>query len=154
MDDTAFRIFRLASQGYCCTQILIKMALEEENKENEDLIRAVNGLCGGIGFSGKACGALSGSICVLGLYAGKGNAMEYPGENYMKMLREFTEWFEQEFESTECREIVGVSTLSDESGNINYPVKCGDILVKCYEKVQEILYTYEYDFGDRENYGY
>lgn len=51
MDDTAFRIFRLASQGYCCTQILIKMALDEENKENKDLLRAVNGLCGGIGFS-------------------------------------------------------------------------------------------------------
>lgn len=149
MDDTAFRIFRLASQGYCCTQILIKMALDEENKENKDLLRAVNGLCGGIGFSKRTCGALSGGICVLGLYAGKGDVMEQNGENYMSMLHEYMDWFEEEFQSSECGDIVGASVIRDESGNVNYPVKCGDIIVKCYEKIQEILFRYEYDFGDR-----
>ena len=44
MNEDALSIYTLASAGYCCTQILLKMALEEEGKENEDLIRAVHGL--------------------------------------------------------------------------------------------------------------
>lgn len=150
MDDTAFRIFKLASQGFCCTQVIIKMVLDEEKKENRDLIKAVNGLCAGIAYSKRTCGVLTGGICVLGLYAGKGDASEYPSENYMKMIKEYMEWFEEEFESTECTNLVGVQVINDENGNINYPVKCGDIIAKSYDKLQEILYKYEYDFGDRE----
>jgi len=150
MDENALDIFALASQGYCCTQILLKMALKEEGKENEDLIRAVHGLCGGVAYSRKTCGAMTGGICILGLYAGKGAPAERYKDNYMEMMKEYMEWFEAEFESTDCRDLIGVHVFADDNGNINYPVKCGDTLSKCYEKVQEILYRHEYDFGDRE----
>lgn len=78
MDETGFRMFQLSSAGYCCAQIMMKMALEDEETENEDLIRALNGLCMGIGSEQKTCGVLTGGITVLGLYAGKGNDREYP----------------------------------------------------------------------------
>ena len=73
MDNTAFEMFRLKNAGYCCTQIMVKMALDEEEKENEDLLRAINGLCMGIGRTQKICGVLTGGVAILGLYAGKGN---------------------------------------------------------------------------------
>jgi hypothetical protein len=30
-------MFKVKNAGYCCTQVIIKMALDEEEKENEDL---------------------------------------------------------------------------------------------------------------------
>ena len=35
--DTAFKVFKLSAMGYCCTQIMLKMALEEEGEENEEI---------------------------------------------------------------------------------------------------------------------
>ncbi|MTK11173.1 MAG: C_GCAxxG_C_C family protein [Clostridiaceae bacterium] len=150
MNDTAFRIYKLASAGFCCSQIMLKLALEEEEKENADLIRAINGLCGGIGFTKKTCGVLTGGIGIIGLYAGKGEDREVYKENYRTMVEEYMDWFEEEFESTECGDIIGIQSISDDAGNIHYPIKCGDILQKSYEKVHAILYKYGYEFGDRD----
>lgn len=150
MNDKAFDIYKLSSQGFCCTQILLKLALEEEENENKDLIKAVNGLCGGIGFSKKTCGVVTGGVCILSLYAGKGEALERCSESFSQMINEYMEWFEEEFESSECGDIIGAHVINDSEGNVSYPVKCGDILIKGYEKLQEILYKYEYDFGERE----
>ncbi|MBO3282410.1 redox-active protein, partial [Intestinimonas butyriciproducens] len=33
MDDISFRIYKLAVSGFCCSQIMIIMALEEEERE-------------------------------------------------------------------------------------------------------------------------
>lgn len=150
MNDTSFRIYKLASQGFCCTQIMLKMILEDEKRENISLIKAVNGLCGGLGFSKRTCGVLTGGICILGLYAGKGEPQEQKNDNLMKMAKEYLDWFENEFESLDCGDIIGVHVISDENGNINYPVKCGNIILKSYEKVQQVLSEYEYDLGYME----
>lgn len=150
MDDMAFRLFKLVNSGYCCTQIMVKMALDEEEKENEDLLRAVNGLCMGVGSTQKTCGVLTGGIAILGLYAGKGNDSEYPKEEYSSMVDEFTEWFESEFGSTECADIIGVCDVTDYTTNQKYRLKCGDTLIKSYEKIQEILNDHNFEFGSRE----
>lgn len=150
MDDTAFEMFKLVNAGYCCTQILVKMALDAEEKENEDLLRALNGLCMGIGSTQKICGVLTGGIAILGLYAGKGNDLEYPKKEYSSMVDEYTEWFEEEFGSTECKDIIGVCSVTDYTNNQEYRLKCGDVLVKSYEKIQEILGNHDFEFGSRE----
>lgn len=150
MDDIAFRMFKLVNAGYCCTQIMMKMVLDDEGKENEDLIRAVNGLCMGIGSTQKICGVLTGGISILGLYAGKGNDFEYPKPEYSSMVDEFTEWFEEEFNSTECEDIIGVCSITDYTTNQDYRMKCGDILTKSYSKIQEILSDKNFEYGNRE----
>ncbi|MFA6808396.1 MAG: DVU_1555 family C-GCAxxG-C-C protein, partial [Eubacteriales bacterium] len=146
MDDMAFKMFKLFNAGYRCTQIMMKMALDAEEKENEDLLRALNGLCMGVGSTQKICGVLTGGIAILGLYAGKGNDMEYPKPEYSRMVDEYTEWFEAMFGSTECSDIIGVCTITDYTTNQDYRLKCGDILVKSYEKVQEILREHNFEF--------
>lgn len=150
MDDTAFRMLKLVNSGYCCTQILMKMALDDEDKENADLIRAVNGLCMGIGSTQKTCGVLAGGVAIFGLYAGKGKDIEYSKDDYSTMVDEYTEWFENEFGSTECQDIIGVCSITDYKTNQNYMLKCGETLTKSYTKIQEILNQHEYEFGSRE----
>lgn len=149
MDNTAFKMFLLVNAGYCCTQIMVKMALDEEEKANEDLLRAVNGLCMGIGSTQKICGVLTGGIAILGLYAGKGKDREYPNAEYSSMVDEYSEWFESEFGSTECSDIIGVCTITDYTTNEEYRMKCANLMVKSYEKIQEILGSHGFEFGCR-----
>lgn len=146
--ELAFKVFKLSASGLCCTQIMLKLALDDEGSENEDLIRAVHGLCRGIGDAQKTCGVLIGGIGVIGLYAGKGSEREYAGENLSHMIEEYCEWFESEFESTECERLIGVTRFED--GDQSYQVKCGEMLVESYAKVCEILSGYDYEYGSRD----
>lgn len=150
MDDLGFQMFKLTNAGYCCSQIMIKMALDAEEKENEDLLRAINGLCMGVGSAQKTCGVLNGGIAVFGLYAGKGTDTEHPKPEFSEMVDEYTNWFENEFGSTQCQDIIGVCSVTDYATNQEYRLKCGDILMKSYRKVQEILQANDYEFGNRE----
>ena len=70
--DGMEQMMALRKQGFYCSQILILQGLELMGKSNPDLVRAMQGLAGGMGFSGEICGALTGGACLLGLYAGKG----------------------------------------------------------------------------------
>lgn len=140
MGVDSFRLFQLASQGFCCSQIMLILGLADAGKpDNPDLIKAMDGLCGGLGRSGGICGALTGGICVLGLAAGKGTPDEYASPKFGKMINELLEWFDGEYPSRDCANII--NTKLDEGAV--YPVKCGNIVVETYTKVREIL--------DREN---
>lgn len=131
----AFRMFELAAQGFCCSQILLILGLDDLGKTNPDLVRAMQGLCGGLGRGGKICGALTGGVCLLGLFAGRGTATEPPSDGLNAMVHDLTVWFEEEHNTLECADIVDVSL---DSGN-EYPVKCGAIVSATFEKVMEIL---------------
>ena len=62
----------LVRQGYCCSQLLVQLLVQAQGREVPDLVRALHGLCHGIGQSGGPCGLLTGGACVLALLAGKG----------------------------------------------------------------------------------
>lgn len=146
-ENIGMKIFELSSLGYCCTQIMLKMAMDEEGIINEDLIRSANGLCKGLGGRQSTCGVLSGGIMILSLYAGKGSDREYCNENYGEIVNEFIDWFEEEFQSLDCIDIIGVNKFEGNKGS--YMLKCGDILIKSYEKAVQILNENDYDFGFR-----
>lgn len=149
-NDTAFNVFKMSASGYCCTQIMLKMALDEEGTENDDLLRSAGGLCKGIGGKQGTCGILTGGVMILGLYAGKGKEEESHKDNYGDMVSEFIDWFESEFESIDCADIIGVAKIDD--GDNSFMLKCGDIIIKSYEKVIQILYENGYEFGARDEY--
>ena len=149
-DDLGFQMFKLTNMGYCCSQIMMKMALDAEDKENEDLLKAVNGLCLGAGSYQKTCGVLTGGIVILSLYAGKGKDSEYPKQGFSEMVDEYTDWFISEFDSSDCKDIIGVCTVTDYQTNQSYRMKCGDVLTKSYQKIQEILEEHDFEFGSRD----
>jgi hypothetical protein len=70
MADDSFRIAELLLDGYTCSHILVKLALEAQGHGNPDLVRAMSGLALGMG-QGFNCGSLTGGCCLLGLYGGK-----------------------------------------------------------------------------------
>jgi C_GCAxxG_C_C family probable redox protein len=140
VDDLFFKLMKLKAKGYCCAQILIILALEALGTTNEDLVRAVNGLCFGITGSDEVCGAFSGGACLISLYAGKGNDSQSPHDDYILMIGELVEWFEKsaekEFGGTRCIDIL--TKFPDRS-------ICGRIVTATFEKCSEILADHGFD---------
>ena len=73
------------------------MGLEAQGKQNADLVRAMEGLAGGVGFCGDICGALTGGACLLALYAGRGLPDEGEDSRLNLMIADLAEWFSQDF---------------------------------------------------------
>ena len=109
--DELTRISQLHLQGFHCAQVLLIMGLEHQGKEDPDLIRAMNGVSGGLGFQGKTCGALAGGACLLGLFAGRGTLEESEQRSLNVMIQQLVEWFEagfgEEFGGIDCNTILG-----------------------------------------------
>ena len=134
-------MMELATKGYYCSQILMKAILDAEEKENSDLIRAMGGLIGGLGFNQRICGALTGGICAIGYFTCKGEDDEIEDENANEMITELIKWFETEgtnVKGTECKDIIG--------GDLKNQMKvCPNLVSATLEKVFDILQEHGYD---------
>ncbi len=136
MSEDSNRIVELARQGFCCSQVLAILGLEAQGKTDPDLVRTVQGLCGGIGSSGEVCGALTGGVCVLSLFGGRGTVEEATDFQLSLMLRDLIDWFTTEYGtaygSIRCREILAGSKDSKKT-------RCPTMIVGTWEKVKELL---------------
>jgi C_GCAxxG_C_C family probable redox protein len=136
LNDDLIRMIQLASQGFYCSQILLFMGLEAQGKTDADLIRAMGGLAGGLGFAGDVCGALTGGACLLGLYAGKGTADEEEDPRLNLMVHQLVEWFAAEYGrtygGTSCEAILGDDPQSRTT-------RCPALVLATYEKVKVLL---------------
>jgi len=136
MSEEIARITQLHMQGFHCSQILMIIGLEQQGKSNPDLVRAMNGLAGGLGFSGKNCGTLTGGVCLLALYGGRGELEEQENHHLNKMIQELVEWFEEtfanEYGGIDCQHIMNNDPW-------NRLTRCPDVVIKTYSKVKEIL---------------
>ena len=92
------RIQSLMMEGYCCSQIIFILGLEKMEKKNEDLVKAMAGLCKGMWLD-KTCGTLSAAFCLLTLVD--------PVEAREKQIQELNQWFEETFVSSECGVLIG-----------------------------------------------
>jgi len=140
MDDLMFRLMELKAKGYYCSQIMMLLALENQEKTNPDLIRAMSGLAFGIGV-GEVCGALTGGACILSLYGGKGTDAEEEHCRFMGMLHELGEWFK----GTYGGQYGGIScdVISEEGAKRTE--RCGPLVAATYQKVLEILLENGFD---------
>jgi len=138
------RMIELAQQGFYCSQILLFLGIEAQGKNDPDLIRAMSGLAGGLGFTGDTCGALTGGACLLGLYAGRGTPEEQEDEKLNLMISELVDWFSEEYGKLyggiRCEIILG-----DDPGNRT--TRCPNIVFGSYGKVKALLGEYGFDLS-------
>lgn len=140
MDDMILRLIRLKGKGYCCAQILVILALEAQGRTNTELVRSLGGLCFGVNGSGEVCGALSGGVCLISLYTGKGDDEEHEDPQHMAMIGALSAWFSekigQECGGIRCDEIL--ERFPDRS-------VCGQIVSDTYRKCLDILISRGFD---------
>jgi len=134
MDD-ADRILELGRNGFQCSQILLLLGLDLQGRSNPELVRSMQGLCGGMS-AGQTCGALTGGACLLGLYAGRGSTEEDDDPRLLFMLDDFVTWFREgygvEYGSLLCDDIVGPcgQHLAD---------RCPRMVAGVFARVKELL---------------
>jgi C_GCAxxG_C_C family probable redox protein len=146
MDDMD-QLIALRRKGFYCSQILILKGLEMMGKSNPDLVRAMHGLAGGLGFSGELCGALTSGAALLSLYAGKGTLMQEEDPRLDFMIVDLVKWFKAEygepFGGIRCEEILA----GDSKNQMN---RCPMMWVGVFQKVQELLFKNGYDLSRLE----
>jgi C_GCAxxG_C_C family probable redox protein len=145
MNDLDLRMIELAGQGFYCSQILLILGLEAQDKQNPDLIRAMNALVGGLGLSGDICGSLTGGACLLGLYAGRGTPEEEEDPKLNIMISELVNWFTQKYSALyggiHCDNIL-------EGDPTNQRTRCPGIVAKTYQKVKSLLLENGFDLSE------
>lgn len=143
MNDMDLTLMRLSGAGYCCSQIMLLLGLEETGRSNPDLVRAMAGLCNGLGDCSGPCGVLTGGLCLLAFHTGKGLDHEQEDERLPLLLAELREWFGEtacsEFGGTTCKAILG-----GECGRPD-PQRCGGLLAKTHARVRELLVENDLD---------
>lgn len=144
MTNETVRMVELTMQGFYCSQILLFMGLEAQGKTDPDLIRAMRGLAGGMGFSGEVCGALTGGACLLGLYAGRGTLDEDEHPRLNLMLTELVDWFSVQF-----GEMYGGIRCSDIMADDprNRRARCPGLVTGVYDKAKALLVENGFDFA-------
>ncbi len=140
MDDMMMRMMELKHKGYYCSQIMMKMALDTQDKDNPDLIRAMAGLAFGVGI-GEICGALTGAACILSIYAGKGTDEEEENPRLTGMLQEMGDWFRETYGGKYGG--IGCDIMTEDGALRNE--RCGAIVSETYTKAIEILAANDFD---------
>ncbi|NJB66463.1 hypothetical protein GGQ74_000103 [Desulfobaculum xiamenense] len=143
MDDPGLRILQLAGAGYCCSQIIVKLFLDDLGRDNPDLVRAAQGLCHGLGECSGTCGILTGGACALGLYAGRGTDGELTDERLPLLLESYVEWFR----ATATARHGGITCGDITGGDCSAPnpSRCGVLLADAHAALCGILANAGFD---------
>lgn len=141
MSDVLDEILPLAQQGYCCSQILVKLILDAQMEDNPGLMRAMFGLCKGMAGHQGVCGLLTGGMCALAYVTGKGGETEIQHPMDAVIRLEYMSWFAglaAGYGGVNCSEILGACG-EFETG------PCKDLLAQCWEKIVELFDQYGID---------
>ena len=134
--DLIDRVMELSQYGYFCAQIMAILMLDMTGEENPGLVKAMDGLNGGVGYSQGCCGCMTGGACVLSYFTGKGEDTAFEDANHKPAMAEFTKWFEEEmtaeYGGIDCRDI----TKGNPANRVAY---CPQIIAASFEKCVEIL---------------
>ncbi|MCR5617019.1 MAG: C-GCAxxG-C-C family protein, partial [Clostridiales bacterium] len=95
--------------GFNCSQSVVVSFCDLFDVDEETALRMSASFGGGMGRMREVCGAFSGIIMVLGLFAGQveGSDQEAKKENY-RLVQEAADLFRKENGSIICREILGL----------------------------------------------
>lgn len=107
----------LFAQGYSCSQSVLAAFAERFNLSRDQALRVAAAFGGGMARAGETCGAVTGGLMALGLYAGSTNPEDKPAKERTYALGQtFMARFKARFGDLDCRCLLGVD-LSQPGGN-------------------------------------
>jgi C_GCAxxG_C_C family probable redox protein len=100
-------------KGFSCAPAVLSTYSEQFGLEEALALKVACGFGGGIGRTGRTCGAVTGAIMVIGLKHGQADvADEESRQKTHKLVKQFIDKFTALHGSIECRELIGYD-LSD-----------------------------------------
>lgn len=134
--DLNERVMDLLANGLHCSQIMLQLSLDLREREEPFTLRALGALGGGM-FAQRTCGTLTGGVCALSSYFPREEGEREP-TGYQPLAKELVEWFEGEYGSIECRELV-------EFDRPHIMAFCPGLMARTFEKCVEILEAHGID---------
>ncbi|WP_226846759.1 C-GCAxxG-C-C family protein [Dehalogenimonas etheniformans] len=124
-----------------CAQSVLTAFCEELELDKATALKLSRGFGGGMGRTGKTCGAVTGAFMVIGLSESK-TAREGVEAVYA-WIQEFTRRFNGRYGSTECTELIGCDLsnaegLSRARGEGVFTKICPDIVKSAVEILEQI----------------
>lgn len=108
-DERVQKAVQLFLEGYSCSQSICAAFCEQVDLDREIILRLAAGFSGGIGRQGRTCGALSGAVIILGLFAGSHDHSDKDARDKTHALvRELFSEFADYYGSVDCRDILGL----------------------------------------------
>jgi len=100
------RLLELFGDGkFLCAESVVQVIAEAGGRESRDVVRAATGFCSGVSRSCGQCGAVSGAVMGIGLYAGRGEAGE-DHEACYALVQELLARFDGRYGSINCYELI------------------------------------------------
>ncbi|WP_319469727.1 C-GCAxxG-C-C family (seleno)protein [uncultured Pseudodesulfovibrio sp.] len=124
------RITDLFAEGkFLCAESVLKVISEAGGKDSDDFIRMATGFCSGAARTKGQCGAVSGAIMGIGLFAGR-SRIDGDYEAAYALTQEFITRFAERFDSLNCFELIGCDFATHE-GKVRF--KKENLRRKCHE---------------------
>lgn len=123
--------------GLCCSESIVKAILENQGfDQNENIVKAASGFCGGIGGSHEEiCGALSGAILAIGFLYGRSNPNE-DNDNIKFISSELLNCFKKKYHTTKCSRIL--ETIGEQKNG----EKCCELTANTSKLVLKLIDQY------------
>lgn len=140
--DNAVNTFK---SGYSCSQSIISTYGPDLGLERELALRVGASFHGGIGMTGRTCGAVNGALIILGLKTAMVKLGDVESkEMNTKLTRNFINKFIEKFGSIECKDLLGCDIGSEEGlkkakNNAMFQEKCPKFIEAAALILEELL---------------
>ena len=95
-------------KGFSCAPAVFSAYSERFGLEKELALKTACGFGGGIGRTGRTCGAVTGAVMVIGLKHGQAKVADDESRQIThKLVKKFIEKFTELHGSVECKELIG-----------------------------------------------
>jgi C_GCAxxG_C_C family probable redox protein len=132
-------------EDFNCAQSIFGAYAENYGLDENAALKVATGFGGGMGRSGRTCGAVTGSYMVIGLKYGTGllNNKESKEKTY-EIINEFTKRFIQRNGSVLCKELLGCDINTSEGReyydqNNYFEKKCLQYVKNAAEILEELI---------------
>jgi len=96
----------LFRQGFCCAESVLQAVAENCGIKSGIIPAIATGFCGGLGRTGRICGAVTGGVLGLNLVFGRSSHTESPDQN-ARVVQAFLKECELQFGALDCERLIG-----------------------------------------------
>jgi len=131
--------------NFNCAQSVLGAFAPHYGLDRDKAMKISSGFGGGMGRSGRTCGAVTGAYMVIGLKSGMGISKDTEAkDNTYKIISEFSNLFQEKNDSMMCKEILGCDITTPEgiayfTQNELLEKKCFQCVKSASEILEEIL---------------
>ncbi len=104
------------AEGHSCSQAVLTAYAHRYNLPREQALRLASSFGGGMARQGLTCGAVTGSMMVLGLNSGRVDPDDEAARNRTDArVQEFFRRFQEKFNTLDCNELTGIQMSCPEA---------------------------------------